>query len=89
MLTIYETQWEPSAIIEAIEAGQGLDAIKALLTDVEGALFTNVRKGMKLGMLEVLGSINRPFLAGEAGPHAQHGVPAMRQFIAFLKMKGI
>jgi len=32
MLTIYETQWEPSAIIEAIEAGQGLDAIKALLT---------------------------------------------------------
>ena len=69
--------------------GKYAACIKALLTDVEGALFTNVRKGMKLGMLEVLGSINRPFLAGEAGPHAQHGVPAMRQFIAFLKMKGI
>lgn len=61
----------------------------ALLTDVEGARFTNVRKGMKLGMLQVLSSVHRPFLAGEAGPHAQHGVPAMRQFIAFLKMKGI
>ena len=55
----------------------------------EGARFTNVRKGMKLGYLQVLSSVHRPFLAGEAGPHAQHGVPAMRQFIAFLKMKGI